>query len=368
VNLCNAYKQIIPNTSAANRYSREANSTSSLNPYRMLMDDRNNLQIASGAYRYGFNGKELDKPGMGGGQSTYDYGFRIYNPAIAKFLSVDPMTGFDPSNSSYSFAGNSPIMYLDGMGLFKIVNSASAAKQSQYPHLQLAEQRLIAISHNLHYLLRMTTTMPSSQGDKTVRLRDYIYKTAGLDNNEITSLITLGQGPTIEIVDDCFFPGPARTSSEEKIQIDADALQALGRNDLSESDLASLVLYWGVTLLHELCHVGDKMTNGGQSTGETFEDYRSPDGIQDFKRAGGMSEHRGADMTLAFFGNTMPNSIEDHTYTNPLTNVTRTVSAGMDLSLQIERNKRSTGLSDQEINQNAIPSTTPSRRVPAPNF
>ncbi len=28
---------------------------------------------------------------MGGGGSTYDYGFRIYNPNIAKFLSVDPL-------------------------------------------------------------------------------------------------------------------------------------------------------------------------------------------------------------------------------------------------------------------------------------
>ena len=43
------------------------------------------------AYRYGFNGKELDPEGMGGGQSTYDYGFRIYNPALGKFLSVDPL-------------------------------------------------------------------------------------------------------------------------------------------------------------------------------------------------------------------------------------------------------------------------------------
>jgi hypothetical protein len=31
-------------------------------------------------YRSGFNGKELDKEGMGGGSCTYDYGFRIYNP------------------------------------------------------------------------------------------------------------------------------------------------------------------------------------------------------------------------------------------------------------------------------------------------
>ena len=40
--------------------------------------------------RYGFNGKEKDDDIQG--QTVYDYGFRIYNPAIAKFLSVDPLT------------------------------------------------------------------------------------------------------------------------------------------------------------------------------------------------------------------------------------------------------------------------------------
>jgi hypothetical protein len=30
---------------------------------------------------------------MGGGGSTYDYGFRIYNPNIGKFLGVDPFDG-----------------------------------------------------------------------------------------------------------------------------------------------------------------------------------------------------------------------------------------------------------------------------------
>jgi RHS repeat-associated protein len=70
-----------------------------------------------GAYRYSFNGKELDKPGMGGGQSTYDYGFRIYNPAIAKFLSVDPLTREYPWYTPYQFAGNKPIWAIDLDGL-----------------------------------------------------------------------------------------------------------------------------------------------------------------------------------------------------------------------------------------------------------
>ncbi len=69
------------------------------------------------AYRYGFNGKELDPEGMGGGGSTYDYGFRIYNPNIARFLSVDPLTKEYPELTPYQFASNTPIQAIDLDGL-----------------------------------------------------------------------------------------------------------------------------------------------------------------------------------------------------------------------------------------------------------
>ena len=68
---------------------------------------------AAGAYRYGFNGKEEDSNSEWGGQSHYDYGFRIYNPSIAKFLSVDPLATNYPYFSPYQFAGNKPVMFID---------------------------------------------------------------------------------------------------------------------------------------------------------------------------------------------------------------------------------------------------------------
>jgi RHS repeat-associated protein len=73
------------------------------------------------AYRYGFNGKELDGGGEWGGQNNYDYGFRIYNPSIAKFLSVDPLTKEYPWYTPYQFAGNKPIWAIDLDGLEEFV-------------------------------------------------------------------------------------------------------------------------------------------------------------------------------------------------------------------------------------------------------
>jgi RHS repeat-associated protein len=63
-------------------------SASDYYPFGMQMDSRT---VNDGDYRYGFNGKEKDQ-NEEFGNTHYDYGFRIYNPAIAKFLSVDPLT------------------------------------------------------------------------------------------------------------------------------------------------------------------------------------------------------------------------------------------------------------------------------------
>lgn len=63
-------------------------------------------------YKYGYNGKENDK------ETGYqDYGFRMYDPNIARFISVDPLTKQYPWYSPYQFAGNKPIWFTDLDGL-----------------------------------------------------------------------------------------------------------------------------------------------------------------------------------------------------------------------------------------------------------
>ncbi|MEX2482935.1 MAG: OmpA family protein [Brumimicrobium sp.] len=63
-------------------------------------------------YRYGFNGKERDDEVSGNG-NVYDYGFRIYNPRIGKFLSRDPLAASFAWYTPYQFAGNKPIIAID---------------------------------------------------------------------------------------------------------------------------------------------------------------------------------------------------------------------------------------------------------------
>jgi RHS repeat-associated protein len=80
--------------------------------FGMQMPSR--IITASTAYRYGFNGKEKD-PDMDG--NNYDYGFRIYNPQIGKFLSVDPLMKKYPELTPYQYASNKPVWKRDIDGL-----------------------------------------------------------------------------------------------------------------------------------------------------------------------------------------------------------------------------------------------------------
>lgn len=64
------------------------------------------------AYKFGFNGKENDFEVKGWG-NQYDYGERIYDPRIGRFLSIDPLKDFYPYYTPYQFAGNSPIANID---------------------------------------------------------------------------------------------------------------------------------------------------------------------------------------------------------------------------------------------------------------
>ena len=86
--------------------------------------------VPENKYRFGFNGKELDEEGMGGGGATYDYGFRIYNPQIARFLSMDPLAPKFPFYTPYQFAANTPIgaIDLDGLESVIVINSPLIAK------------------------------------------------------------------------------------------------------------------------------------------------------------------------------------------------------------------------------------------------
>jgi RHS repeat-associated protein len=96
-------------TGLNSHYLADISSAQDYYPFGMSMPGRK--YEAQSGYRYGFNGKEKDKDLNS--LTAYDYGFRIYNPGIGKFLSVDPLSSSYPFYTPYQYAGNVPIKCID---------------------------------------------------------------------------------------------------------------------------------------------------------------------------------------------------------------------------------------------------------------
>ncbi|WP_312177491.1 RHS repeat-associated core domain-containing protein, partial [Chryseobacterium sp.] len=78
-------------------------------PFGMLFD--HNIQaVSENAYKYKYNGKELQETGM------YDYGARFYMPDIGRWGVVDPLAEVYPGWSPYNYTLNDPINYTDPDG------------------------------------------------------------------------------------------------------------------------------------------------------------------------------------------------------------------------------------------------------------
>ena len=72
---------------------------------------------------YRYNGKELDTER---GLNWYDYGARFYDPAIARWTSVDPLAEKCYSISPYAYCAGNPVRYVDIKG--QLIKDAIGAR------------------------------------------------------------------------------------------------------------------------------------------------------------------------------------------------------------------------------------------------
>jgi RHS repeat-associated protein len=70
-------------------------------------------------YRYGFNGKEEDDEVKGAGNSL-DFGARIYDSRVGRWLTTDPLQKKYPGETPYLYTGGNPIYFKDADGRDRI--------------------------------------------------------------------------------------------------------------------------------------------------------------------------------------------------------------------------------------------------------
>lgn len=96
--------------------------------------------FSGAAYRYGFNGKEKEADGTA---DNYDFGARIYDGRLGRWLAVDPHFFSYPALSNYCGLKNAPLIILDPDGQ-DIVNGHKerveyAKKDVEYRETRFAE-------------------------------------------------------------------------------------------------------------------------------------------------------------------------------------------------------------------------------------
>jgi len=157
-------------------------------------------------YRYGFNGKENDAE-----TGTQDYGARIYNPALGKFLSVDPKANLYPMLTPYQFASNTPIQAVDLDGMEAFIVHGTTQTETGVNITPEAKRELMRITGNTKINDGFRWNAPFSNNSMTRnmsanKLVKYIVKErmAMIKNREITedeaiSLIGYSHGGNVAI-------------------------------------------------------------------------------------------------------------------------------------------------------------------------
>jgi RHS repeat-associated protein len=93
-------------------FSADITMVSDYYSYGMQMPGRT---YQSSNYKYGFQGKEKDDE-LKGASNSYDFGARLYDPRVGRWLSTDPLESKDPSRSTFCAMADNPIKMIDPDG------------------------------------------------------------------------------------------------------------------------------------------------------------------------------------------------------------------------------------------------------------
>ena len=153
----------------------------------MLVPNRHG---SSESYRYGFQGQEKDDEVKGEGNSL-NYTFRMHDPRVGRFLSLDPLAPQYPHNSPYVFSENRVIDGIELEGLEFLENNESRIKMT-YGAAMINLENLNGASFNM-----LHTNVYDNNGNFWYRypiqdliyLGTYIYQGTVVEENTYVNIV-----------------------------------------------------------------------------------------------------------------------------------------------------------------------------------
>ncbi len=101
-----------PDGGVVDYYVADIRTAQDYSPFGVTLSGRNFTLAGAEEFRYGYQGSEKDDEVKGEGNS-YDYGARMLDPRIGRWLTIDRFKDKYPSMSPYSFVGNNPVVFKD---------------------------------------------------------------------------------------------------------------------------------------------------------------------------------------------------------------------------------------------------------------
>ncbi|CAN5425846.1 hypothetical protein BH10BAC1_BH10BAC1_21350 [soil metagenome] len=149
--------------------------------------------------RMGFNNAENDGEISGEG-NVYDYGFRIYNPRLGKFLSVDPLAKNYPWYTPYQFAGNTPIQAIDidGKEEFVVIHwkengktiATSLIRLPDYWKTEANSREIVYVTMNYRFFKDFVTRNPDNTYKYDVNDARYFFGRYFVNETNRTTMLS----------------------------------------------------------------------------------------------------------------------------------------------------------------------------------